>query len=108
MIITLIVNFLVLSVICVGCDHLATRIIARKQLILTRTEVATTLCFTIGLMAFVTRGLVGVLEVSPLALIGPAYVDLTKTTASAINLKLLLTQIWESLKQMGQSISGTK
>jgi len=102
MIFTIIFNGFALCVICVGCDYVVTPIIARHKLTLTRTEVATALCFGVTMGAYLIRGLPGMVEVSSLAIIAPTYVHLTQTTTAPINLKLLLTKIWERIKNFWQ------
>jgi len=108
MIIGLLVNFLFLSVICVGCDHFVTRLIAGGQWKMSRTDAAMAVCLMIPAIAYLARGMAGLVDVSPLAVVGPTYVYLTKTTAAAINLKQLLTQTWEGIKNTWKQISGVK
>jgi len=108
MIIALLVNFLVICVICVGVDYVITPIISRCQWKITRTDVATAICLAIPIVAYLAKGVGGLIEVSPLIIAGPTYVYLTKTTSAPISLKMLLVQIWENVKQMGKRISGIK
>lgn len=108
MIIALFVNFVFLSVMCVGVDHVVVRMIAGGQWKVSRSDMAIILCCGVPIIAYAVRGAVGLIDVSPLAVIGPSYVTLAKTTACAINLKQLWTHIWDGIKQMGKGISGTK
>lgn len=108
MMIALLVNFLVICVICVGVDYVITPIISRCQWKITRTDVATTVCLVIPVIAYLAKGIGGLIEVSPLIIAGPTYVYLTKTTSAPISLKMLLVQIWKNIKQVGKRISGIK
>lgn len=108
MIIALLINFLFLSVICVGCDHFVTRLIAGGQWKMSRADAAIAVCLVIPVIAYLARGMAGLVDVSPLAAVGPSYVHLTKTTAAAINVKQLLTQTWEGIKSSWKAISGVK
>jgi len=108
MIITMLLNFLVLSAICVGCDHVMTPVISRCQASISRTDVAWILCLVIAVIAFLARGVAGLLDVSLLGLIGPAYVNLTGTTMGPISMKELTCQSWEILKQAVKRLFGIK
>ena len=108
MIIALLFNFLVICAICVGCDYVVTPITLRCQWKITRTDVAMAVCLVIPIVAYLAKGVGGLIEVSPLIVAGPTYVYLTKTTSVPISLKMLLVQIWENFKQMGKRIFGIK
>lgn len=108
MIVALFINFLFLSVICVGVDHVVVRITSGGQWKLSRTDAALVLCCAMPIVAYVVRGVAGLMDISPLAVIGPTYVYLTKTTIGAINLKQLMTQTWEGIKNTWKQISGVK
>jgi hypothetical protein len=108
MIIGLMINFLFLSVACVACDQFVTKLIAGGRLAISRTDAAVGVCLTIPVVAYLARGMAGLVDVSPLAVVGPTYVYLTKTTACAINLKQLLSQTWEGIKHSWKQITGVK
>jgi len=106
MIITMLLNFLVLSAICVGCDYVMTPILSRCHATISRTDVAWILCLVIAVIAFLARGIAGLLDVSPLGLVGPSYVYLTRTTPGPISMKNLSCQSWETLKQTVKRLLG--
>lgn len=107
-IISIILNGLVLSLICVGCDSVVTPIIVRCQSKITRADVAKLLCLVVPVGAFLARGLAGLIDISSLAIVGPTYVCLTGTTTSPISLKDLLHKICENGKQAATRLFGTK
>ena len=108
MIIAIIINGLVICVICVGCDYLVTPLLARRQINITRADVAKILCLALPVFAYAARGIVGLLEISTLAIIGPAYISLASKPASPINLKGLLNQIWVNIQQGVKRLVGTR
>ena len=103
-----IVNILVLCVLCVGCDCVVAPILARCQARVTRIEIAKLICLFVPASAFLVRGFTGLLDVAPLAIIGPAYVHLAENTSAPVSLKRLVTQIWENGKQTAKQLFGIK
>ena len=108
MILVLIMNFLALCGICVGCDYVVAPILAQCQSKFTRMDLAKLICLIVPVVAFLARGFAGLIDISPLALIGPTYVHLTGTTSAPISLKGLVTQIWENGKQTAKQLLGIK
>jgi hypothetical protein len=107
MIISIILNFFVLCVICVACDCVADPLVARCRQWVTRTDVARILCLVVFLEAFLARGIAGLIEVSPMLIIGPVYVDLTKWSQS-VTLKGLVSEIWRNVKLTANRVIKTK
>lgn len=108
MIISILFSFLVLCALCVGCDYIVAPILTRCQARVTRTDMAMLLCLVIPVGAFLARGVVGLLDISSFAIVGPTYVYLTGKTSAPISLKGLLIQIWENGKQGAKRIFGIK
>lgn len=104
----LLLNLLVLCVICVGCDYVIAPMLTRYQPRVTRTDVAKLICLVVAVGAFLARGVAGLLDISPLAIVGPTYVYLTGTTSAPISLKSLLSQMWENGKQGAKRLFGIK
>ena len=99
-IISIILNGLAISVICVACDFVLTPILVRCQSCITRTDVARILCFLVPVGAFIARGVAGLFDISPLAVVGPTYICLTGTTTVPISVKGLLSAIWDNTKRI--------
>ena len=108
MIPSLLLNLVVLCVICVGCDYVVTPILTRCQSRFTRTDIAKLMCLVVPVGAFLARGVVGLLDISPLAIVGPTYVYLTEKISAPISLKGLLSQIWENGKEGAKRLFGIK
>ena len=108
MIMALLLNFVVLCAICVGCDYVIAPIISRCQSKVTRTDVAMILCLLLPVGAFLAKGVAGLLEISPLGIVGPTYVHLTGTTSAPISVMGLVSQIWENVKQGARRLCGSK
>ncbi len=107
MIFSIILNFFILCVICVACDCIASPLAMRCSQWVTRTDVARILCLVVFLGAFLARGIAGLIEVSPMLLIGPVYVDLSKW-APVVTMKILLSEIWRSVKLTAKRVFTIK